>query len=162
MDLGLCNSEGERAPVPEFIPECPGAPKCPPPRPLLPTPPLSSGSPSARPQLILSAVRAPQVCHSPSSPWLENPLPRPPASETQTPPLAIDPAASPWLLAPSSMPWPISPLALPGSLVQSRCEEIPVEIRLSIRPSESPRSGNSDKKTSAICTVLKNPTCPRA
>ncbi len=74
-----------------------------------------SGSPSARPQPTISMVRAPRVCHPPSSPWLENPLPLPPASKLRARP--VDSAAPPWLLAPSSPPWPLSPLAPPGSLV---------------------------------------------
>ncbi len=134
MDLGLCNSEGERAPVPEFSPErapVPPAsperasvstscsekdcvPECSPvdplsvmlpmlgvaiwcvwaagsrirTRPLLPPPPVSSGSPSVGPQPTICTVRDPnpQVCHPPSSLWLENPLPLPPASKPRTPP----------------------------------------------------------------------------
>ncbi len=69
--------------------------------PLLPPPPLSSGSPSAHPQLTICLVRAPRVCQSPSSAWLGNPLPPTPASESWTPPRPIDPAAPPWFLAPS-------------------------------------------------------------
>ncbi len=88
--------------------------KCPPIRLLLPPPPLSSGSPSARPQPTICTERALWVCHPPLSPWLENPLPPSPASKTRTPPRPIDPATPPLLLAPSSMPWPISPLAPPG------------------------------------------------
>ncbi len=88
--------------------------KCPPTRLLLPPPPLSSGSPSARPQPTICTERALWVCHPPLSPWLENPLPPSPASKTRTPPRPIDPATPPLLLAPSSMPWPISPLAPPG------------------------------------------------
>ncbi len=76
---------------------------------LLPPPPLSSCSPSARTRPSLSTVRAPLVCHPPSSPWLEKPLPLPPDS--------VDPAAPPRLLAPSPPPSPIGPSAPPGSLV---------------------------------------------
>ncbi len=84
-------------------------------------PPLSFGSPSARPQPTICMVRAPQVCHPPSSPWLENPLspppPPPPVSKPQTLPRPVDTAAPPLLLVPSFPPWPISPLAPPGSLL---------------------------------------------
>ncbi len=52
---------------------------------------------------------------SPSSPWLENPLPL--ASKPQTPPRPINPSAPLWLLAPSNPLWPICPLAPLGSLV---------------------------------------------
>ncbi len=76
---------------------------------LLPPPPLSSCSPSARTRPSLSTVRAPLVCHPPSSPWLEKPLPLPPDS--------VDPAAPPRLLAPSPPPSPVDPSAPPGSLI---------------------------------------------
>ncbi len=56
-------------------------------------PPLSSGSPSAHLQPTIYKVRAPRFCHPPSSPWLENPSPPPPASEARTPPRTVDPAA---------------------------------------------------------------------
>ncbi len=49
-----------KAPVPEFRPERPEAHKCLPSHPLLPPPPLSFGSPSARPQPTINAVRAPR------------------------------------------------------------------------------------------------------
>ncbi|KAI2651796.1 hypothetical protein H4Q32_014548 [Labeo rohita] len=59
--------------------ESPEAQKCPPTLPLLPPPPLSSGSPSAHPQPTIF-------------------------SESRTPPWPVDPVAPPWLLAPSSPP----------------------------------------------------------
>ncbi len=64
-------------------------PNLPPTRSLLPPPPLSPASPSARPQPTISTVRALRVCHSPSSPWLEYPLPpasaHRPSSSTMAP-----------------------------------------------------------------------------
>ncbi len=71
----------------------------------------------AAPQLTICAVGSLQVCQSPSTSWLEDPLSPPPASESQTPPRPFDPAAPPRLLAPSSPPSPIGPPAPPGSLV---------------------------------------------
>uniref|UniRef100_A0A673HC82 Uncharacterized protein n=1 Tax=Sinocyclocheilus rhinocerous TaxID=307959 RepID=A0A673HC82_9TELE len=59
----------------------PGGSELPTNPPLLPPPLLSSGSPSAHPQPPIYSVRAPGVCQFPSSAWLENPLPPPPASE---------------------------------------------------------------------------------
>ncbi len=56
-------------------------------------------------------VRAPRVCHPPSSPWLENPSPPPPASKAQIPSRSVDPAAPPRLLAPSPPPSPVDPPA---------------------------------------------------
>ncbi len=76
--------------------------------PTCPRLPLSSGSPSARPQLPISTVRAPRDCQPPASLGLKYPL---------TPPPPVKPSAPPWLLVPSSLPWPIGPLAKPGSLV---------------------------------------------
>ncbi len=70
-------------------PESPEAHKCPTTHLLLPPSPLSSGWPSSRPQPTIYTVRALQVCHSPSSPWLENPLPLPPAAKSQTPPQPV-------------------------------------------------------------------------
>ncbi len=109
----------ERPPVPA-PPKCPPVPaprKLPPSHPLLPPPPLSSGSPSARPQPSINAVRAPRDCHPPASPGLEFPSPLPPASEAQTPPRSVDPVAPPRLLAPSPPPSTIDPPAPPGSLI---------------------------------------------
>ncbi len=93
MARWLCHTEEERAPVPElnperapipeFRPESPEAHKCPPSHPLLP--PLSSGSPSARSQPTIYAVRAPWDCH-------------PPAYS----PVSLDSASSLW--APDSAP----------------------------------------------------------
>ncbi len=103
------------APVPEVSPGSLEAFKCPPSHPLLPPPPLLSGSPSARPQPTIYAVRAWRDYHPPMLPWLEFPSNPPPASEAWTRP--VDPSARPWLLASSSPPWPGSPLAPPGSLV---------------------------------------------
>ncbi len=91
--------------------------KFPPYHPLLPPPPLSSGSPSARPQPSINAVRAPRDCHPPASPGLEFPSSLPPASEARTPSRSVDPVAPPRLLAPSPPPSPIDPPAPPGSLV---------------------------------------------
>ncbi|KAL0179180.1 hypothetical protein M9458_024622, partial [Cirrhinus mrigala] len=85
----------------------PEAYKCQPFHPLLPPPPLPS----------VCAVGSPRFCQSPSALWLEDPLSSPPASESRTPPLPVDPAAPPWVLAPSFPPWPGSPLDPPGSLV---------------------------------------------
>ncbi len=86
--------------------------KNPPSHPLLP-PPLLSGSPSARPQPTIYAVRARWHCHTARSPWSEFPSTPPPASKAQTPPRPVDPSTTPWVLAPSSPPWPSG---LPGSL----------------------------------------------
>ncbi|KAI2666774.1 Filamentous hemagglutinin [Labeo rohita] len=79
-------------------------------------PPLSPGSPSARPQPTICAVGLPQVCQSPSVSWLEDPSSSPPASESWTPPRPSDPAAPPRLSAPSSPPSPVGPPAPPGSI----------------------------------------------
>ncbi len=62
-------------PAPRKCPPVPAPRKCPPSRPLLPPPPLSSGSPPARPQPPICMVRAPWVCHPPASPGLEYPSP---------------------------------------------------------------------------------------
>ncbi len=62
---------------------------------------LSPGSPSARPQPTICTVRAPRVCHPPSSPWLENPLPPLPTSKPWTP------------------PWPIGSTMAPSSLLST-------------------------------------------
>ncbi len=105
------------APILKFSPGSPEAHKYPPSHPLLPPPPLSSGSPSARPQPTIYAVRARRDYHPPALPWSEFPSTPPPASEARTPPRPVDPSAPLWLLAPSSPPWPGSPLAPPGSLV---------------------------------------------
>ncbi len=102
-------SSPEGAPDPEFSPENPEAHKCPPSHPLLPPPPLSSVSPSARPQLTISTVWAPRVFHRRRGwriPYLRLQPLRP-----------IDPAAPPRLLAPLPPPSPIDPPAPPGSLV---------------------------------------------
>ncbi len=88
--------------------------------PLLSAPPLSSGSPSAHPQPTICTVRAPRVCQSPSSAWLENPFPPPPASEYWTLPRPVDPAAPPWLLAPSSPPWSVHLLRRAPSYLRLR------------------------------------------
>ncbi|XP_016357051.1 versican core protein-like [Sinocyclocheilus anshuiensis] len=90
----LCHTEEERAPVPKFWPESPEAHKCLPSHMLLPSPPLSSCSPSARPQPTIYAVRAPWDCHPPASPWLKFPLTPPPASKPRTPPRPMDPIGS--------------------------------------------------------------------
>ncbi len=107
----------EKARIPEFRPESLEAHKFPPSHPLLPPPPLSSGSSSACPQPTIYTVRAPQDCHPPASPWSEYPLTPPPASMLRTLPRPVDTSAPPWLLAPSSPPWPNCPLAPSCSLV---------------------------------------------
>ncbi len=98
-------------------PPVPAPRKFPPSHPLLPPPLLSSGSPSARPQPSINAVRAPRDCHPPALPGLEFPSSPPPASEARTPSRSVDPVASPRLLAPSPPPSSIDPPAPPGSLV---------------------------------------------
>ncbi|KAI2650157.1 Transcription elongation regulator 1 [Labeo rohita] len=102
-------STGPGIPLSDVLPrlESPEAHKFPLTLSFLPPPPLSPGSPSAHPQ--------PTICAVGSPPWLEDPLSPSPASESQTPPRPIDPAASQRLLAPSSPPWPISPPSSPGS-----------------------------------------------
>ncbi len=69
----------ERPPVPapRKCPPVPAPRKCPPSHPLLPTPPLSSGSPSARPQPTIITVRARRDYHPPALPWSEFPPLRP-------------------------------------------------------------------------------------
>ncbi|XDV15169.1 hypothetical protein PO909_015299 [Leuciscus waleckii] len=51
----------------------------------------------------------------PASPWREDPLSPPPATETWSPPQSFDPSALPWLNAPSAPPWPVIPPAPTGS-----------------------------------------------
>ncbi len=104
-------------PAPRMCPPVPAPRKCPPSLPLLPPPPLSSGSPPCSPSAPICTVRAPWVCHTPASPGLEYPSPSPPASEARTPPRPVDPVASPRLLAPSPPPSSIDPPAPLGSLV---------------------------------------------
>ncbi len=94
-----------RAFVPECSPESLEAHKNPPSLPLLPPPPLSSGSPYAHPQPTICAVGSPRVCQSPSASWLEDPLVS--ASESWTPPRPIDPARS--TMAPSSLLSAVAP-----------------------------------------------------
>ncbi|KAI2651220.1 Filamentous hemagglutinin [Labeo rohita] len=109
----------EKVSVHEGSPENPVSHKCLPSHPLLPLPPPPplSGSPSAHPQPTICVVGSTQVCQSPSTLRLEDPLSPHPASEPRTLPRPINPAALPWLLAPYSPPWPGSPLAPLGSLV---------------------------------------------
>ncbi len=78
------------APVPEFSPGSLEAHKYSPSHLLLPPPPLSSCSHSARPQFTIYAVRALRDCHPPTSPWSEFPSSPPPASEARTMPGPID------------------------------------------------------------------------
>ncbi len=103
--------------APRKCPPVPTPRKSPPSYPLQPPPPLSSGSPSARPQPTINAVRAWRDCHPPALPWLEFPLISASSHEARTRPLPVDPPSPPWLLAPSSLSWPICPLALLGTLV---------------------------------------------
>ncbi|KAL0171946.1 hypothetical protein M9458_032257, partial [Cirrhinus mrigala] len=111
--------------------ESPDSHKIPPTLPLLPPPPLFSGSPSTHPQPTICVVESTQVCQSPSMSWLEDPLSPAPASESWTPPWPIDPAASQRLLAPASLPWPISPPALPApSSLQLRLGQLSTICRL--------------------------------
>ncbi|XP_042607297.1 nuclear factor 7, brain-like [Cyprinus carpio] len=96
-------SNPEKIPVPTSSPErapghklSPEAHKCPTTHPLLLPPPLSSGSPSGRPQPTISMVQALRDCHPPASPGLEHSLTPPPASKPRTLPRPFDPAAPPW------------------------------------------------------------------
>ncbi len=138
-----------RAFVPECSPESLEAHKNPQPSlPLLPPPPLSSGSPYAHPQPTICAVGSPRVCQSPSASWLEDPLVS--ASESWTPPRPIDPAAPPWLLAPSSPLWPLSPQSTHPSGSTSVCRRPSVTSGLhssgctsSLRLHQAPPSSSS-------------------
>ncbi len=91
------------------------------------------------PQLILSILHLwsgfASVCQSPAPLWSEDPQSPPPTSETQTPPLPVDPLDLPWLLAPSSPPGSLDPLTLPWLVV-----DLP-----------SPRDYTAPGLTSSLC-----------
>ncbi|KAI2651813.1 hypothetical protein H4Q32_014566 [Labeo rohita] len=121
--------------------------------PLLPPPPLSSGSPSAHPQSSIYVVGSPLVCQSPLALQLEDPLSLPPASKSRTPPWPFDPSAPPWLLAPSSPPWPGSPLSPPGSLVHP-AQPWAVAVHPAPRDSTPPASPRPSGSTSVLRILL--------